>query len=332
MTDTFPIIYGIGNPLIDVVISAMDDDLKALKLNKGIMDLVDLDRQEDIIQYFKDKEPRYFPGGSAPNTMLACAGLGTSSLIAGKIGKDEFGEIYVDQVKKYGAVSGLVQGNGPTGSSIILVTPDGERTMNTHLGMCREFLADDIDTEKLSQSTFFYFTGYMWDTESQKAAIQKAITIAHENNVQIAFDVADPFAVNRYRDEFLKMIKRDVDIVFTNQSELAILFDTEDIEASIKQLMNIVDRGGIKLGKKGSWVFENRKTHFIPPKPISATDSTGAGDMYAAGFLSSLSKGNDCRHAGGLGVFLAEEIIQNPGAQFDIKIMERLKETIIRCS
>ena len=191
MTDTFPIIYGIGNPLIDVVISAMDDDLKALKLNKGIMDLVDLDRQEDIIQYFKDKEPRYFPGGSAPNTMLACAGLGTPSLIAGKIGKDEFGEIYIDQVKKYGAVSGLVQGEGPTGSSIILVTPDGERTMNTHLGMCREFSADDIDTEKLSQSTFFYFTGYMWDTESQKAAIQKAITIAHENNVQIAFDVAD---------------------------------------------------------------------------------------------------------------------------------------------
>ncbi|MEC9050459.1 MAG: adenosine kinase [Candidatus Neomarinimicrobiota bacterium] len=329
MTDTFPTIYGIGNPLIDVVISAMDDDLKVLKLNKGIMELVDLDRQEDIIKYFKDKKPRYLPGGSAPNTMLACAGLGTSSLIAGKIGKDEFGEIYVDQVEKYGAVSGLVQGDGPTGSSIILVTPDGERTMNTHLGMCREFSADDIDTEKLSQSTFFYFTGYMWDTESQKAAVQKAITIAHENNVQIAFDVADPFAVNRYRDEFLKLIKQHVDIVFTNQFELSILFDTEDIDGSIKQLMNIVDRGGIKLGKKGSCVFENRKKHFITPKPISATDSTGAGDMYAAGFLASLSKGNGCVQAGELGVFLAEEIIQNPGAQFDITIMKRLKETII---
>ena len=232
-------------------------------------------------------------------------------------------------MEKYGAVSGLVQGDGPTGSSIILVTPDGERTMNTHLGMCQEFSAEDIDKEKLSQSTFFYFTGYMWDTESQKAAIQKAITIAHENNIQIAFDVADPFAVNRYRDEFLKMIKQHVDIVFTNQFELSILFDTEDIDASIKQLMNIVDRGGIKLGKKGSCVFENRKKHFITPKSISATDSTGAGDMYAAGFLASLSKGNDCLQAGELGVFLAEEIIQNPGAQFDIKIMERLKETII---
>ena len=153
MTDIFPIIYGIGNPLIDVVISAMDDDLKELELNKGIMELVDLDRQENIIKYFKEKKPLYFPGGSAPNTILACAGLGTSSLIAGKIGKDEFGRIYVDQVKKYGAISGLVQGDGPTGSSIILVTPDGERTMNTHLGICREFSADDIDTEKLSQST-----------------------------------------------------------------------------------------------------------------------------------------------------------------------------------
>ena len=329
MTDRFPIIYGIGNPLIDIVISAMDDDLKELKLNKGIMELVDLDRQENIIKYFKEKEPQYFPGGSAPNTILACAGLGIPSLIAGKIGKDEFGKIYIDQVEKYGAISGLVQGDGPTGSSIILVTPDGERTMNTHLGMCREFSADDIDTEKLSQSTFFYFTGYMWDTESQKAAIQKAITIAHENNIQIAFDVADPFAVNRYKDEFLEIIKRDVDIVFTNQSELAILFNTEDIDASIKQLMNIVNCGGVKLGKKGSWVFENRKKHFILPKPILATDSTGAGDMYAAGFLASLSKGNDCRLAGELGVFLAEEIIQKTGAQFDMKIMERLKETKI---
>ncbi len=328
MTDTFPIIYGIGNPLIDVVISATDDDLKALKLNKGIMELVDLDRQKDIIQYFKDKEPRYFPGGSAPNTILACAGLGTPSLIAGKIGKDEFGDIYIDQVKKYGAVSGLVQGVGPTGSSIVLVTPDGERTMNTHLGMCREFSADDIDTGKLSQSTFFYFTGYMWDTESQKSAIQKAITIAHENNVPIAFDVADPFAVNRNRDEFLQMINRDIDIVFANQAELAILFDTEDIDASIKQLMNIVNSGGIKLGKKGSLVFDNGKKHFIPPKPILATDSTGAGDMYAAGFLASLSKGNDYRSAGELGVFLAEEIIQKSGAQFNVEIMKRLRETI----
>ena len=328
MTDTFPIIYGIGNPLIDVVLSATDDDLKALKLNKGIMELVDLDRQKDIIQYFKDKEPLYSPGGSAPNTMLACAGLGTSSLIAGKIGKDEFGDIYIDQVKKYGAVSGLVQSVGPTGSSIILVTPDGERTMNTHLGMCREFSVDDIDTGKLSQSKFFYFTGYMWDTESQKAAIQKAINTAHENNVQIAFDVADPFAVNRNRDEFLKMISRDIDIVFANQAELAILFDTEDIDASIKQLMNIVNSGGIKLGKKGSLVFDKGKKHFISPKPVLATDSTGAGDMYAAGFLASLSKGNDYRRAGELGVFLAEEIIQKSGAQFNVKIMKGLKETI----
>ena len=140
-----PKVYGIGNPLIDVVISSTDKDLKNLELSKGVMHLVDENRQSEIIQYFKKSTPQYLPGGSAPNTLLACAGLGTPSLIAGKIGQDEFGNIYQEQADRYGVVSGLVRGDGPTGSSIILVTPDGERTMNTHLGMCREYSPADID-------------------------------------------------------------------------------------------------------------------------------------------------------------------------------------------
>ena len=217
-----PKVYGIGNPLIDIVISSTDKDLKNLELNKGVMHLVDENRQSEIIQYFKKFTPQYFPGGSAPNTLLACAGLGTPSLIAGKIGHDEFGDIYQEQADKYGVVSGLVRGDGPTGSSIILVTPDGERTMNTHLGMCRKFSVNDIETKKLSESNFFYFTGYMWDTESQKSAIKSAIDIAQNNNTKIVFDVADPFVVERNKEEFLEMITNDVDMVFANQSELSI--------------------------------------------------------------------------------------------------------------
>jgi len=311
-------IYGIGNPLIDIVIQAMDDDLKALNLDKGVMHLVDEIRQKEIINYFKNCNTKYFPGGSAPNTMLACAGLGTTSLIAGKIGQDEFGDIYLRQAEKFGVLSGLVQGCGPTGSSIILVTPDGERTMNTHLGICREFSENDVDAGKLSQSTFFYFTGYMWDTESQKAAIKKAISIAKENNVQIVFDVADPFAVDRNKDEFLIMIEKDVDIVFANYSELAILFDSENVDSSVDELMKIVHRAGIKLGEKGSLVLDDGKKHHLPPQPISAIDSTGAGDMYAAGFLTALAKGYSTKRAGEIGGLLAEKIIQQSGAQFGI--------------
>ena len=329
MANNYPIIFGIGNPLIDVVIKASEKDLTSLGLTKGTMQLVDEKRQEQIINYFKGTKNNYFPGGSAPNTILACSGLGIHSHIAGKIGKDELGNTYIERVNEYGADSGIVFGDGRTGSSIILVTPDGERTMNTHLGMCQEYGSNDIDEEKLSKAKFFYFTGYMWDTDSQKSAIKKAIQIAQDNKVKIVFDVADPFAVDRNRDSFLRMIEKDVDIVFANQSELKILLDSEDIDFCVDNLMEIVNSGGIKLGKEGSLIFENNKKYVIKPSPILAKDSTGAGDMYAAGFLTSIAKGEEYGSAGEIAVHLAEEIIQVQGAQFEKDVIVHLAKKIL---
>jgi len=329
MANNYPIIFGIGNPLIDVVIKASEKDLTSLGLTKGTMQLIDEKRQEQIINYFKGTKNNYFPGGSAPNTILACSGLGIHSHIAGKIGKDELGNTYIERVNEYGADSGIVFGDGRTGSSIILVTPDGERTMNTHLGMCQEYGSNDIDEEKLSKAKFFYFTGYMWDTDSQKSAIKKAIQIAQDNKVKIVFDVADPFAVDRNRDSFLRMIEKDVDIVFANQSELKILLDSEDIDFCIDNLMEIVNSGGIKLGKEGSLIFDNNKKYVIKPSPILAKDSTGAGDMYAAGFLTSIAKGEEYGSAGEIAVHLAEEIIQVQGAQFEKDVIVHLAKKIL---
>tara|TARA_B100000959_G_scaffold193701_1_gene202625 strand:+ start:165 stop:1154 length:990 start_codon:yes stop_codon:yes gene_type:complete len=329
MANNYPIIFGIGNPLIDVVIKASEKDLTSLGLTKGTMQLVDEKRQEQIINYFKGTKNNYFPGGSAPNTILACSGLGIHSHIAGKIGKDELGNTYIERVNEYGADSGIVFGDGRTGSSIILVTPDGERTMNTHLGMCQEYGSNDIDEEKLSKAKFFYFTGYMWDTDSQKSAIKKAIQIAQNNKVKIVFDVADPFAVDRNRDSFLRMIEKDVDIVFANQSELKILLDSEDIDFCVDNLMEIVNSGGIKLGKEGSLIFDNNKKYVIKPSPILAKDSTGAGDMYAAGFLTSIAKGEEYGSAGEIAVHLAEEIIQVQGAQFEKDVIVHLAKKIL---
>ena len=330
MKSMTPIIYGIGNPLIDVVIKANDDDLKNLGLDKGIMHLVDASRQEEIFNYFQDINPIYSPGGSAPNTLLACAALGVPALIAGKIGHDQFGEIYIHQAEKFGVISGLIQEEGTTGSSIILVTPDGERTMNTHLGMCRKFSVNDIETKKLSESNFFYFTGYMWDTESQKSAIKSAIDIAQNNNTKIVFDVADPFVVERNKEEFLEMITNDVDLVFANQSELSILFDTEDYQLSADQLGQLVSKAGIKLGKKGSLIIDHGKQSLLEPRPIIASDSTGAGDMYAAGFLAALSKGFDFKQSGHIGAFLAEEIIQETGAQFKLDKINQFQSSLFQ--
>ena len=325
----YPKIYGIGNPLVDIIIKVKDSDIKTLGLVKGTMKLVDRDQQNKVMQYFKDLSLKYCPGGSCPNTIIACAGLGVSSMISGKIGDDRFGDIYLSQLKSYGVLSSLVQvEGGDTGTSVILVTPDGERTMVTHLGICRNYNSNDIDIDQLMHASFLYFTGYMWDTSSQKEAIRESINIAIENNIKIAFDVADPFVVERNKDEFLNMIKNDVDIVFANQAELSILFNSNDTKASINELINYINCGGIKLGKKGSMVFNNKTKYEIKPSVVKSKDSTGAGDMYAAGFLSSLSKLNNFQLAGELGVALAEEIIQIEGAQFDKKTIDGLKSKL----
>ena len=317
-------IFGIGNPLIDVVINVEDKDLKTLGVDKGIMHLVDENRQKEIMSYFKNMSPIYHPGGSAPNTLVACAGLEITGVISGKIGNDKFGEIYKAQVEKYGIISRLVIGDGPTGSSIILVTPDGERTMNTHLGMCQDFSIADIDESLLAKADIFYFTGYMWDTDSQKSAIKHALSIAKENRIKVIFDVADPFAVQRYRDAFLTLIEEEADVVFANQAELSILFDTKDINVAANSLGRIVNIAAVKLGKEGCLVIENDNLCKITSRPIIAKDSTGAGDMFAAGFIAALSKGYSGKAAGKIGGYLAEEIIQIPGAQFEKSVIKQL--------
>ncbi|MFL3006930.1 MAG: adenosine kinase [Candidatus Neomarinimicrobiota bacterium] len=324
-----PAIYGIGNPIVDIIFHVSDNDIKTLGLQKGTMSLVTKKRQTEIINYLQIENASVFPGGSAPNTIIACNGLGVSSVLSGKIGNDKFGEIYLDQINKYDVFSKVVQGNGDTGTSVVLITPDAERTMNTHLGICREYSTKDIDKKLLMSSSFLYFTGYMWDTKSQKKAIQKAVEIAQSNNVKICFDVADPFVVERNREEFFEFIKDNVDIVFANQPELLILFQSEDIDHSIQQLMNIVECGGVKLGKKGSIVFNNLEKNTVKPKLITAKDTTGAGDMYAAGFLSQFFKTNDYIASGKIGSALAEEIIQINGAQFDKNKMSQIRSKFI---
>ena len=325
---TSPAIYGIGNPIVDIIFHVSDDEIKALELKKGTMSLVSKKRQTEIINYLKIKNASVLPGGSAPNTIIACSGLGTPSALSGKIGDDNFGKIYLDRIKKYNVMSRVVSGEGSTGTSVVLITPDAERTMNTHLGMCREFNEKDIDEELLGNSSFLYFTGYMWDTESQKKAIQKAVRIAKESNLKICFDVADPFVVERNREDFLEFIKNNVDIVFANQPELSILFKSTNVNDIINKLMKIVKCGAVKLGKEGSIVFNNFNKSKIEPNSVLAKDTTGAGDMYAAGFLSSFFKTNDYKTSGIAGSALAEEVIQIDGAQLSKNRMEKVRSKI----
>ena len=200
-------VYGIGNPLIDLLCFVTDKDIENLSLFKGTMNLIDEDKRKEIVEYLKKKEIRYSCGGSCPNTMVTLKSLGIETTLAGGIGFDDLGKMYKSRLKELGVNDELVENNAATGTSIILVTEDRERTMCTFLGANRNFNKDDVNLESAKKADIFYFTGYMWDTDSQQGAIRKVLDIKKKSNFIVAFDIADPFAVGRYRQTFFDIIR-----------------------------------------------------------------------------------------------------------------------------
>ncbi len=327
-------VYGIGNLLIDIVARVTDEELSSLALHKGTMHLTDEAERSRLIEFLRTKEVSYSCGGDCPNTMIALASFGVEAALAGRVGDDEFGAIYLNQLRELPIRSEVKVGKGSTGSSIILVSPDSERTMNTHLGINRTFCFADVRPQALDEARFLYFTGYLWDTDLQKDAILRTLALAKESGCTIAFDVADPFAVNRNRDEFLRIIADFVDIAFANREEARILFGTDDVRIAVERMAEITRIAVVKNGPAGSLVMAGRKQRgerlradplpadepgtlwTIPVCDQEPIDTTGAGDMYAAGFLYGLVRGMPLFKAGVCASYLASQIIVQRGAQF----------------
>ncbi len=324
-------IYGIGNPLIDIVVRAEDDDLSALGLDKGIMRLVDLAERGKILDRVKDRRIGYSCGGSAPNTLIFLSALGAKSAIAGKIGTDDFGRLYSENLPVENMESQLVTGEGATGSSVILVTPDLERTMNTYLGANREFCGEDVNLSVAERADYFYFTGYMWDTSSQKQAVLKALKIFRERKKKVVFDLADPFAVNRNTGVFADLIRENIDIVFANRDEGTLLFGTDTAEEAVSSLSEICELAVVKDGAAGSLL--KRKGSPIERmivRRVQAVDTTGAGVMYAAGFLYGIISGMSDRDAGICASYLASRIVETWGAQFPPEMRCTVAEEVLQ--
>ncbi len=309
-------VYGIGNTLIDIFSNVEDSTLRKLGLHKGTMHLINLERRAELLSFVKSASPYYSCGGSAPNTLITLSLFGIKTALAGKIGQDDFGEIYEKKLSELDIIPELKTCKSSTGSSIILITPDSERTMNTYLGANREFSEKDINPGLIADADYFYFTGYMWDTENQKKAILKTIDIAEENNTKIIFDVADPFAVSRNRDDFLRLIENHAYITLANGEEARILFDNYDAGECAKSLGKLCSVAAVKNGKHGSYIAANNTVMAIPVKGKTPVDTTGAGDTYAAGFILGLCRNYSLYDSALLASFLAGEIVQQHGAQF----------------
>ncbi len=324
-------VYGIGNPLIDVLVQVTEQEVSDLGLHKDTMNLISLDKRLELTEFIKSrKQPTFSCGGSCPNTVITLASLGIETTLAGKVGHDEYGDIYRQRLSSLGVKDSLaVSQDNVTGSSIILITPDSERTMNTYLGANRDFCPDDVIASEVANADFFHFTGYMWDSENQKQSILKALEIAKANNVKVSFDIADPFAVGRYHDAFLELITQSCDIVFANKDEARIMFDNYDPYECCKTMGKLCETAVVKNGKKGSFISYRRQMFEIPVQgPQTPVDTTGAGDTYAAGFLYGLCMGKDVQSSGAIASTLAGQIIRQVGAQFSQKRIPELKAMI----
>ncbi len=320
-------VYGVGNPLIDILVHVTDDFLEKQGIHKGAMHLIDVTARTALLESVSAFPVTYSCGGSCPNTIITLAALGVPTTLAGKVGDDEFGLIYKKQVLENLVRDEIVVSDKPTGSSVILITEDSERTMNTFLGANRYYGKEDIHTESVEDSHIFHFTGYMYDTESQKEAIHISLDTAKRKKRTISFDIADIFAVGRNREAFLELIEEYADIVFANADEARILFNHYDPYECCRSLGKISRTAIVKNGKLGSYISHEGKIYTIPVEgPSTPTDTTGAGDIYAAGFLYGLCRDFSIEDSGYIASYLAGEIIQNRGAQFSKEKMLLIRE------
>jgi adenosine kinase len=269
-------------------------------------------------------------GGSAANTIVGIASLGARAAYVGKVRDDQIGRLYAHDIRAAGVAfeTEPAAGGPATGCSYILVTPDGERTMNTYLGAAQELMPADIDADQISASAIVYLEGYLWDPKSAKEAFVKAATIAHQAGRQVALTLSDSFCVDRYRDEFLELMRKGtVDLVFANEAELHSLYQTSDFDTALKQLRSDVGLAVVTRSEKGCVVASRDGVTAVPAFPIeSLLDTTGAGDLFAAGFLFGLSRGAGHENAGRLGALAAAEVIQHIGARPQVSLKELARQ------
>jgi sugar/nucleoside kinase (ribokinase family) len=310
-------VLGIGNAIVDVIARADESFLLKQGMHKGTMALIDEARAEAI--YDAMGPAVEISGGSAANTIVGLASLGARGAFVGKVKDDELGRAFSHDIRAAGVAFATppASDGASTGRCYVLVTPDGERTMNTYLGAAQDLHPADIDEDMVAASLVTYLEGYLWDPKNAKDAFLKAAKIAHDAGRTVALSLSDAFCVDRWRDEFLQLMRaRTVDLIFANEAELQSLYQTSDFNTALAGLRADIDTAVVTRSEKGCLVIGPDGTEAVPAFPIErVVDTTGAGDLFAAGFLSGLARGADDRTCGRLGALCAAEVIQHLGAR-----------------
>ncbi len=309
-------VTGIGNAIVDVIAYADDAFLTDNGIEKGAMTLIDTQRAEEL--YGRMGPGVEVSGGSAGNTMAGIAALGGRGAYIGKVAGDQLGAVFGHDLRAAGVhfATEPLKAGAPTARCLILVTPDAQRSMNTYLGACVELGPEDIDERLIGNSQVTYMEGYLWDPPRAKAAFRKAATIAHDAGRRVSLSLSDSFCVNRHHAEFLDLVENHVDILFANEHEISALYKTtrfEDALAAVKRLGKVA---ALTRSAKGAVIVAGGEVIEVKAEPVAkVVDTTGAGDLYASGFLYGYTRGLAPAVCGRLGAIAAAEIIGHVGAR-----------------
>lgn len=317
-------VVGIGNAIVDILAHIEDDFLAANGVEKGIMQLIDTNRAVELYAHMGPATE--ISGGSAANTIAGVAALGGRSAYVGKVKDDQLGAIFAHDLRAQGA--GYDTPMAPkdaeheTGRSMILVSPDGERSMNTYLGWSEFLTPGDIDVNLMADTDWIYLEGYRFDGPDSHAAFAKAIKACKGAGGKVSLTLSDPFCVERHRAAFGEMIENDVDLLFANEHELKSLYQTDDLEAAIAQGASDVAVLACTVGAKGAWLVRGEERVHAPAVATKVVDATGAGDLFASGVLYGLVNGTDLLTAGRMGCVAAAEVIGHIGARPEADLRE----------
>jgi fructokinase len=316
-------ILGIGNAIVDVLARADDSFLRAQAMAKGTMTLIDAEAAERI--YAAMGPGVESSGGSAGNTCAVAAALGAQVGYLGKVADDSLGQVFAHDIRAAGVrfPSAPLKGGAPTARCLILVTPDGQRTMNTFLGACVTFGPDDVPEAEVASAAVTYMEGYLFDPPAAQEAFRKAARVAHAAGRKVSLSLSDPFCVGRHRAAFRTFIRDETDILFANEAELLSLYETEDFDTALAAVRQEVGLAAVTRSEKGSVIVAGAKTVAVQAVLTSVVDTTGAGDAYAAGFLAAHARGLGLAECGRWGSVAAAEVISHFGArpQADLKAL-----------
>jgi sugar/nucleoside kinase (ribokinase family) len=317
-------VVALGHPLVDVLTHETGDVVARTGVERGAMTMVDAARSDEI--YAELGPAQETSGGSAANTAVGVAAFGGRSAFVGRIADDTFGKVFAHDLRSAGVEfdqSPATDGS-PTGRCLVIVGADAERTMCTYLGAGAEIDPRDVSAERIASSAVTYLEGYLWDGEAAKEAILRASSLAHAAGRRVALTLSDPFCVDRHRAEFRALIASDIDVVFANEEEITMLYEVDTFAEAARRITEHCEIAALTRGAQGSVVVGDGKEHVIAADPVSrVVDTTGAGDLYAAGVLYGLTRGLDLTTCGRLGSLGAAEVISHLGARPEVSLAER---------